>query len=73
MYKRPVIIFNHPKEVKPFYVRLNDDKQTVASFDMVVPKVTVNCFLLTNHQWPIKIGNKLDLKYLLVGWNLNFR
>ncbi|XP_015892502.3 asparagine--tRNA ligase, cytoplasmic 2 [Ziziphus jujuba] len=39
MYKRPVIVYNHPKEVKPFYVRLNDDGRTVASFDMVVPKV----------------------------------
>ncbi|KAI5679903.1 hypothetical protein M9H77_01130 [Catharanthus roseus] len=41
MYKRPVIIYNHPKELKPFYVRLNDDGKTVASFDVVVPKVGV--------------------------------
>ncbi|KAI4354191.1 hypothetical protein L6164_003083 [Bauhinia variegata] len=39
IYKRPVIIYNYPKEVKPFYVRLNDDGKTVAAFDMVVPKV----------------------------------
>ncbi|EEF29324.1 asparagine--tRNA ligase, cytoplasmic 2 [Ricinus communis] len=37
-YKSPVIIYNHPKEVKPFYTRLNDDGKTVAAFDMVVPK-----------------------------------
>ncbi|KAJ7961650.1 Asparagine-tRNA ligase [Quillaja saponaria] len=39
IYKKPVIIYNYPKEVKPFYVRLNDDGKTVAAFDMVVPKV----------------------------------
>ncbi|KAI4356314.1 hypothetical protein L6164_000346 [Bauhinia variegata] len=39
IYNKPVIIYNYPKEVKPFYVRLNDDGKTVAAFDMVVPKV----------------------------------
>ncbi|KAM1031645.1 hypothetical protein ACFX15_034748 [Malus domestica] len=38
IYKKPVIIYNYPKETKPFYVRLNDDGKTVAAFDMVVPK-----------------------------------
>ncbi|XP_024015627.1 asparagine--tRNA ligase, cytoplasmic 2 isoform X2 [Eutrema salsugineum] len=41
IYKGPVIIHSHPKEVKPFYIRLNDDKNTVAAFDLVVPKVGV--------------------------------
>ncbi|XP_030500044.2 asparagine--tRNA ligase, cytoplasmic 2 [Cannabis sativa] len=41
MYKRPVIIYNYPKQVKPFYVRQNDDGRTVAAFDLVVPKVGV--------------------------------
>ncbi|XP_031121735.1 asparagine--tRNA ligase, cytoplasmic 2 [Ipomoea triloba] len=39
IYKRPVIIYNHPKEAKPFYVRLNDDAKTVAAFDLLLPKV----------------------------------
>ncbi|KAL7600802.1 asparagine--tRNA ligase, cytoplasmic 2 [Lactuca sativa] len=38
-YKKPVIIHDHPKELKPFNVRLNDDGKTVASFDVIVPKV----------------------------------
>ncbi|GAV70756.1 tRNA-synt_2 domain-containing protein [Cephalotus follicularis] len=41
LYKRPVIIYNYPKAVKPFYVRLNTDGKTVAAFDMVVPKVGI--------------------------------
>ncbi|KAJ9169826.1 hypothetical protein P3X46_017975 [Hevea brasiliensis] len=38
IYKRPVILYNFPKELKPFYVRLNDDGKTVAAFDMVIPR-----------------------------------
>ncbi|CAA7050931.1 unnamed protein product [Microthlaspi erraticum] len=41
IYKGPVIIHSYPREVKPFYIRLNDDKKTVAAFDLVVPKVGV--------------------------------
>ncbi|XP_019100470.1 PREDICTED: asparagine--tRNA ligase, cytoplasmic 2 isoform X2 [Camelina sativa] len=41
IYKGPVIIHSYPKVAKPFYVRLNDDKKTVAAFDLVVPKVGV--------------------------------
>ncbi|XP_024975039.1 asparagine--tRNA ligase, cytoplasmic 2 [Cynara cardunculus var. scolymus] len=40
-YKKPVIIYDHPKELKPFHVRLNDDGKTVAAFDVIVPKVGV--------------------------------
>ncbi|KAH9603651.1 hypothetical protein KSS87_009227, partial [Heliosperma pusillum] len=39
IYKTPVIIYDHPKEVKPFYVRQNDTGKTVAAFDVIVPKV----------------------------------
>ncbi|KAG6630909.1 asparagine--tRNA ligase, cytoplasmic 2-like [Carya illinoinensis] len=38
IHKKPVMIYNYPKEVKPFYARLNDDGKTVAAFDLVVPK-----------------------------------
>ncbi|KAK6141888.1 hypothetical protein DH2020_024366 [Rehmannia glutinosa] len=39
IYKKPLIIYNHPKELKPFNVRLNDDGKTAAAFDIIVPKV----------------------------------
>ncbi|KAK1426917.1 hypothetical protein QVD17_15597 [Tagetes erecta] len=38
-YKKPIIIFDYPKELKPFNARLNDDRKTVAAFDLIVPKV----------------------------------
>jgi asparaginyl-tRNA synthetase len=38
-FKKPVIIFNYPKAIKPFYMRLNDDGETVAAMDIVVPRI----------------------------------
>ena len=35
----PVFIVNYPKEIKAFYMRLNDDGRTVAAMDLLVPKV----------------------------------
>ncbi len=35
----PLFILNYPKEIKAFYMRLNDDGRTVAAMDMLVPKV----------------------------------
>lgn len=37
--KGPVFIVNYPKEIKAFYMRLNDDGKTVAAMDLLVPKV----------------------------------
>jgi asparaginyl-tRNA synthetase len=38
-FKTPVIVFNYPKEIKPFYMRSNDDDRTVAAMDLLVPRV----------------------------------
>jgi asparaginyl-tRNA synthetase len=35
----PVFIVNYPKEIKAFYMRMNDDCRTVAAMDLLVPKV----------------------------------
>jgi asparaginyl-tRNA synthetase len=35
----PVFIINYPKDIKAFYMRLNDDGRTVAAMDLLVPKV----------------------------------
>lgn len=36
-FKSPVFITNWPKEIKAFYMRLNDDQKTVAAVDLLVP------------------------------------
>jgi len=38
-FKCPVTVFNYPKEIKPFYMRLNDDGQTVTAMDVLVPGI----------------------------------
>ena len=37
--KKPVTVFNYPKEIKPFYMRLNDDDKTVTAMDVLVPGI----------------------------------
>ena len=39
VFNAPVIVVNYPKEIKPFYMRLNDDGTTVAAMDVLVPGV----------------------------------
>ena len=36
---RPLVLINYPKEIKSFYMRLNDDGRTVAAMDVLVPGV----------------------------------
>src|SRR5436305_296306 len=38
-FKCPVTVFNFPKEIKPFYMRLNDDGKTVTAMDLLVPGI----------------------------------
>ncbi|MCQ2787227.1 MAG: asparagine--tRNA ligase, partial [Bacilli bacterium] len=37
--KGPVFIINYPKDIKAFYMRLNDDGKTVAACDLLVPQI----------------------------------
>jgi asparaginyl-tRNA synthetase len=38
-FKKPVFVTDYPKEIKAFYMRLNDDEKTVAAMDLLVPGV----------------------------------
>ena len=38
-FKKPVILINYPKDIKAFYMRMNDDGRTVAAADCLVPGV----------------------------------
>jgi asparaginyl-tRNA synthetase len=39
IFKKPVIVTDYPKEIKAFYMRLNDDGKTVRAMDVLVPRV----------------------------------
>ena len=39
VFKRPVMVTDYPKEIKAFYMKLNDDNKTVAAVDVLVPGI----------------------------------
>ncbi|OGF26352.1 asparagine--tRNA ligase [Candidatus Falkowbacteria bacterium RIFOXYB2_FULL_47_14] len=39
VFKKPVFVTDYPKEIKAFYMRLNDDGKTVAAMDLLVPGI----------------------------------
>lgn len=38
-FKKPVIVYDYPKGIKAFYMRMNEDNKTVRAMDVLVPKV----------------------------------
>jgi asparaginyl-tRNA synthetase len=38
-FKKPVIVYDYPKSIKPFYMRVNDDEETVGAMDVLVPRI----------------------------------
>ena len=38
-FKKPVFVTDYPKEIKAFYMRMNDDQKTVAAMDLLVPGI----------------------------------
>ena len=43
IFKRPVFVTDYPKEIKAFYMKLNDDNKTVAAMDLLVPGIGELC------------------------------
>jgi asparaginyl-tRNA synthetase len=39
IFKKPVIVTDYPKDIKPFYMRVNGDDRTVRAMDVLVPRV----------------------------------
>ena len=39
IFKRPVFVTDYPKEIKAFYMKLNEDNKTVAAMDLLVPGI----------------------------------
>lgn len=39
VFKKPVFVTDYPKDIKAFYMKLNDDQKTVAAMDLLVPGI----------------------------------
>ena len=42
-YKKPVFVYDYPKEIKAFYMKVNDDNKTVKATDLLVPGIGELC------------------------------
>ena len=38
VFKKPVVVTDYPREIKPFYMKVNEDEKTVRAMDVLVPK-----------------------------------
>lgn len=38
-FKKPIVLFDYPRTIKPFYMRCNDDGKTVRAMDVLVPRI----------------------------------
>lgn len=39
VFNGPIIVYNYPKDIKAFYMKLNDDEKTVQAMDVLVPRI----------------------------------
>lgn len=39
IYKNTLVLYDYPKNIKPFYMKLNEDQMTVGAFDVLVPRI----------------------------------
>ena len=39
MFKKPIIVYNYPEKIKSFYMKLNEDGETVRAMDVLLPKL----------------------------------
>ncbi|PKA53319.1 Asparagine--tRNA ligase, cytoplasmic 2 [Apostasia shenzhenica] len=65
IYQQPVIIYEYPKDLKPFFMRIRDDGETVSAFDIIVPKLMTKNFLSESvfanvKQVAVDVGNLIQ-------------
>ncbi|MBQ8720013.1 MAG: asparagine--tRNA ligase [Clostridia bacterium] len=76
VYKMPIFLVDYPKDIKAFYMRLNDDGKTVAAMDLLVPGVGE---IIGGSQREERLDvltarmKELDLKEEDYWWYLNLR
>uniref|UniRef100_A0A0A8Z2H6 asparagine--tRNA ligase n=1 Tax=Arundo donax TaxID=35708 RepID=A0A0A8Z2H6_ARUDO len=75
-HKKPLIISEYPKQLKPFYARLMEDEKTVSAFDIVMPKVGVVACGAQKEESMDKLTtriNELGLPHEPLEWYLDIR
>jgi len=76
VYKKPVFVYNYPKDIKAFYMRLNEDGMTVKATDLLVPGIGELCGASEReerHEVLVNRIKELGLKEEDYWWFLNLR
>jgi asparaginyl-tRNA synthetase len=75
-FKKPVILTNYPKEIKAFYMKLNDDGKTVRAMDVLFPKIGEIIGGSQREESLEKLGQRiaeLDMDYSNLWWYIDTR
>lgn len=76
VYGKPVFVYNYPKEIKAFYMKLNEDNKTVKATDLLVPGIGELCGASEreeNYDVLLNRINELGLNEKDYWWYLNLR
>lgn len=76
VFKRPVFVTDYPKEIKAFYMKLNEDGKTVAAMDVLVPGIgEIIGGSQREEDYDVLLGrmNELGLKPEDYSWYLDLR
>lgn len=76
IYGKPVFVYNYPKEIKAFYMRVNDDGKTVKATDLLVPGIGELCGASEREErYDVLLSRikELGLKEQDYWWYLNLR
>lgn len=75
-FKKPVILYNYPKDIKAFYMRQNDDNKTVAAMDVLFPgigEIIGGSQREERYERLVKRVNELSLPEKELWWYLDLR
>lgn len=75
-FKRPVFVYDYPKDIKAFYMRMNEDGRTVAAVDLLVPGIGELCGGSQREERPDMLMRRIDelgLDREAYGWYLDLR
>ncbi|MFA5528980.1 MAG: asparagine--tRNA ligase [Peptostreptococcales bacterium] len=76
VYRKPVFVTDYPKDIKAFYMRLNDDNKTVAAMDLLVPgigEIIGGSQREERHAVLLEKMDKIGLDQEEYGWYLDLR
>jgi asparaginyl-tRNA synthetase len=76
VYKSPTFLYNYPKKIKAFYMKVNDDNETVAACDLLVPgvgEIVGGSQREDDYDKLLKRSQELNMDITSIQWYLDLR